>query len=70
MRRREFIIGIGLSNAGLSSTGLSSIWPPAARAQDAGRTYRIGMMFPFPRDRPLDGQAKPVRRVPGSLAWR
>jgi putative ABC transport system substrate-binding protein len=50
MRRRKFVVGIGLSGAGLCSTGLSSIWPLAARAQDAGRTYRVGMMFPFPRD--------------------
>jgi putative tryptophan/tyrosine transport system substrate-binding protein len=45
MRRREFIVGIGLSSAGLSGT-----LPLATHAQDAGRTYRVGMLFPFPRD--------------------
>jgi putative tryptophan/tyrosine transport system substrate-binding protein len=34
----------------LSSAGLSSTLPLATRAQDAGRTYRVGMLFPFPRD--------------------
>ncbi|MGE5367185.1 MAG: ABC transporter substrate-binding protein [Betaproteobacteria bacterium] len=40
MKRREFIALFGGSVA----------WPVAAGAQDAGRTYRLGMMFPFPRD--------------------
>jgi putative tryptophan/tyrosine transport system substrate-binding protein len=41
VRRREFITLIG------SAIG---IHPFPAIGQDAGRTYRIGMLFPFPRD--------------------
>lgn len=40
MRRRDFIAALGTA----------ATWPPGARAQDAGRTYRLGMMFPFPRE--------------------
>ena len=40
MRRRDFIAALGTA----------APWPPTARAQDAGRTYRLGMMFPFPRE--------------------
>src|SRR5262249_38273623 len=40
MRRRDFIAALGTAAA----------WPHRARAQDAGRTYRLGMMFPFPRE--------------------
>jgi len=40
MRRRDFIAALGTAAA----------WPHGTRAQDAGRTYRLGMMFPFPRE--------------------
>ena len=41
MRRREFITLIG---------GAIVTCPFPAIAQEAGRTYRVGMLFPFPRD--------------------
>jgi putative ABC transport system substrate-binding protein len=43
VRRREFIAALGGA----------VVWPMAARAQEAGRTYRLGILVPFPRDHPL-----------------
>ena len=41
MRRREFISLLGVAAAG---------WPLAARAQESGRTYRLGFLVPSPKD--------------------
>ncbi|MGZ5875173.1 MAG: ABC transporter substrate-binding protein [Bradyrhizobium sp.] len=43
MRRREFLIMMG---------GPLATWPISARAQEPGRIYRIGCMFPSPRNAP------------------
>jgi len=42
MRRREFIAALGSAAA----------WPVLARAQDPGRTYRVGFLIPNPWDSP------------------
>jgi putative tryptophan/tyrosine transport system substrate-binding protein len=43
MRRRGFITLLG---------GTAVAWPLGAGAQDVGRTYRIGFLFPSTRDSP------------------
>ena len=44
LRRRDFIALIGSAAA---------VWPAAMMAQEAGRTYRVGLLMPFPRDVPF-----------------
>ena len=44
MRRREIITLIASATVA---------WPFASIAQEAGRTYRLGILFPFPREHPL-----------------
>jgi putative tryptophan/tyrosine transport system substrate-binding protein len=46
MRRREFVTLIG------SAAVAQLVRPPVARAQDAGRTYRFGIMFGGSREAP------------------
>ena len=45
MKRRGFLYAFGITALG---------WPLVARAQEAGRTYRLGCLLPLPRDAPIN----------------
>ena len=68
MNRREFIALLG---------GVATAWPLIARAQQPGRTYRLGGLTPSPRDAPhyaaLFGELRRLGFIEGqnlTIHWR
>ena len=46
----------------LAALGGAAVWPLAARAQEAGRTYRLGFLLPTARQAPLPHPLAPTRQ--------
>jgi putative ABC transport system substrate-binding protein len=68
LRRRDFVMLLG---------GTAVAWPLAARAQEPGRTYRLGGLTPSPRDAPhyaaLFGELRRLGFIEGqnlTVDWR
>jgi putative tryptophan/tyrosine transport system substrate-binding protein len=63
MRRREFVVGLG--GAAASST----LWPVAARAQQAERVRRVGVLVPGTEDQVYQARIAAFRDGLAKLGW-